>query len=104
MSESFTEINEALTKSVHRAAKSYGDAVIEYGRALTSYSKGEKDISDLTKTYFNIAYSEAQGIVENGFALSEAYYRWAFSLVRISPLAEKQAAQTKSATSKPEKI
>jgi hypothetical protein len=106
MSESFTEINEAFTKSLHRAAKGYGDAVIQYGRALTAYSKGEEDIADLTKTCFNLAFSQAQGMIENGFALSEAYYRWAFSMVRINPLADKKTASTKSASSaaKPEKV
>jgi hypothetical protein len=105
MRESFTEINEALTKSVHRAAKDYGDAVIQYGRALTAYSKGEEDITDLAKTCFNLAFSGAQGAVENGFAFSEAYYRWAFSMFRINPLADKKATPTKTAspTTKPEK-
>jgi hypothetical protein len=106
MSESFTEINEALSKSVHRAAKRYGDAVIQYGRALTAYSKSEEDIADLAKTSYNIAFSEAQGMLEDGFALSEAYYRWVFSVIGINPLTDKKSSPTKSASpaAKPEKV
>jgi hypothetical protein len=99
MSESFNEINEALTKFVRRAVKHYGDAVSQYGQALIAYSKGEEDIADFAKTSFNLAISEAQEIVGDGFALSEAYYRWAFSMVGINPLAGK-----KSAKEEPEKV
>jgi hypothetical protein len=90
MSNSLDEIKDATTKILRRAAAHYGDAATEYGHVLAAYSKGNADAVEVAKTGFNLALREAQSLVENGVALSGAYYRWAFSLIGVRPLSESQ--------------
>src|SRR5713101_3876843 len=103
MGDPIREVRDQAEDILRRAVATYGDNVARYGKALADFGKGEADVIDFAKAGVDIAVRGAQSVVENGWALNEAYYNWILGLSGGKPTGQspRQAREPSAASKKP---
>lgn len=88
------ELADGVQQVLRKSAKSYGDALTEYGNTFLAYSKGEIGAARVAGAALKVATRESRRAVETSVDLCGACARWAASVVGVKFKRAESAAES----------
>jgi hypothetical protein len=89
------ESSKLASEEFRKIAARQGETISRYGDLVTKYSKGEIDVSHLTREGAQLYVREGYALFEDAMRLSALYWQW---------VAELMGATVGKASTHPEKV